>query len=129
MRRSTVAIVLLLMLAIPFQGFAAAAMQSGCALGHHRTNPGTTESHNQVAQHDHAAMLAAATHADAGADAETGATLECKCGACGLGTALPISKTVSALALTHASPLGRFADLPVIMITGGPERPPRNILA
>lgn len=128
MRRSKLVIVSLLMLAIPFQGFAAAAMQSGCALGHQRTNPGT-ESHHRVEHHGHAAMLAGAAHADAGADSETGATFECKCGACGLGAALPVSKKDSEPALPHTSPLGRFADPPVIMITGGPERPPRNILA
>ena len=128
MRRSTVAIVLLLMLAIPFQGFAA-AMQSGCALGHHRTDPNSTVSHAHDEHHDHAAMLAAATQADASADSETGTELECKCGTCGLGTALPVSKTDTALALPHATPLGRFIDLQIIMITGGPERPPRNILA
>ena len=129
MRKPTVAIVLLLMLAIPFQGFAAAAMQSGCALGHHRTNLGTTESHNQLEQHDHPAMLAAATQDDASADSETGTTLECKCGACGLGTALPVSKKDTEPGLPHTAPLGRFVDLPVVMITGGPERPPRNLLA
>ena len=127
MRRPTIAIVLLVMLAIPFQGFAAAVMQSGCALGHHRTNPGA-ESHHHIEQHDHAAMLATVTQADAG-DSETAAALDCKCGACGLGTALPVSKLESALAASHAAPLGCFADLPVVMITGGPERPPRHLLA
>ena len=128
MRRPTIAIVLLLMLAIPFQGFAAAVMQSGCALGHHRTNPGA-QSHHQVERHDHAAMLAAVTQADAGVDSETAAPIDCKCGACGLGTALPVSKLQSTLAPAHAAPLGCFADLPVVMITGGPERPPRHLLA
>ena len=128
MRKSTIAIVLLLMLAIPFQGFAA-AMQSGCALGHHRTDSSSTASHSPDEHHDHAAMLAAATQADASSDSETGTTLECKCGVCGLGTALPASKTDTALALPHAAPLGRFADPPIIMITGGPERPPRSIFA
>lgn len=128
MRRSTVAIVLLLMLAIPFQGFAA-AMQSGCALGHHRTDGSSTASHAHGEHHDHTAMLAAAPQADANSDSETGVTVECKCGTCGLGTPLPASKTDSALALKHAAPLGRFIDLRIVMITGGPERPPRNLLA
>ena len=132
MRRSKLAIVLLLMLAIPFQGFAAAAMQSGCALGHHRPNDAAAESHKQVERHDHAAMLAAATQAaatqhDMGDSA--GATIECKCGACGLGTALPVSKMDPEPGLPYAAPLGRFTDRPIIMITGGPERPPRTLLA
>ncbi len=116
------------MLTIPFQGFVA-AMQSGCALGHHRTDSGLTASHSQDEHHDHAAMHAAATHADASADSETGTAVECQCSTCGLGTALPVSKTNTALAPPHAAPVGRFADLPVIMITGGPERPPRSLLA
>ena len=124
MQMSKLAIVLLLMLAIPFQGFAAAAMQSGCALGHHRTNHGATESQNHSERHDHAA-----THAADAGDSETGTTVECKCGACGLGTALPVSKKDPEPGLAHAAPLGRFIDLPIIMITGGPERPPRTILA
>lgn len=128
MRRSTVAIVLLLMLAIPFQGFAA-ALQSGCALGHHRTNGSSMPSHAHDDHHDHGAMLAAAPQADASADSETGALLECKCGTCGPGTALPASKADTTLAPSHAAPLGRFIDLQIIMITGGPERPPRNFLA
>jgi hypothetical protein len=128
MRRSTIAIVLLLMLAIPFQGFAA-AIQSGCALGHHRTGSGSSAPHSQDQHHDHAAMFAAAAQADANPDSETGTTLECKCGTCGPGTALPVSKTDTAHALPHAAPIGRFADPPVIMITGGPERPPRGLPA
>ncbi len=126
MRRSTVAIVLLLMLAIPFQGFAA-ALQSGCALGHHRTGGSSMPSHAHDDHHDHAAMLAAATQADSSSDSET--PIECKCGTCGLGTALPASRADTTLAPSHAAPLGRFIDLPIIMITGGPERPPRNFLA
>jgi len=129
MRKPTIAIALLLMLAIPFQGFAAAAMQSGCALGHHRMTPGATESHHQMERHDHAALLTAAAQGDASADSETVTPVECKCGACGLGTALPVSKKDAEPGLPHTAPIGRFADLPVVMITGGPERPPRNFLA
>ncbi len=128
MRKSTTVIVLLLMLTIPFQGFAA-AMQSGCALGHHRTNAGTTMLHQQDAHHDYSAMHASAAHVDADADSDTGPATECTCGACGPGTALPVSRTDVAPALPAAVPLGRFADPPIIMITGGPERPPRTLLA
>ncbi len=128
MRKSTTAIVLLLMLAIPFQGFAA-AMQSGCALGHHRTNPGATTSHQHDGHHDHTAMHASAAQADADTDSDARPATECKCGACGLGTALPVSRTDMTPALPEAAPLGRFVDPPIIMITGGPERPPRTILA
>ena len=131
MRRSTIAIVLLLMLAIPFQGFAA-AIQSGCALGHHRPNTSAATSHEHDGHEHHAATHAHAAHADAMADADieadTGATTECKCGTCGLGTGLPVSRTDTTLTLPAAAPLGRFVYLPVIMITGGPERPPRHIL-
>lgn len=74
-------------------------------------------------------MPAAATQVDASADSETGTPLECKCGTCGLGTALPASKADTVPTMLHAAPLGRFIDLPVVMITGGPERPPRNLLA
>lgn len=127
MRRSSRSIVLLLMLAIPFQGFAA-AVQSGCALGHHRTSPGTTTLHQHDGHHDHATMHAAAA-SDAETDFDAGPTTECTCGACGPGTALPVSQMELAPALPEAAPLGRFVDPPIIMITGGPERPPRNILA
>ena len=126
MRRSTISIVLLLMLAISFQGFAA-AMQSGCALGHHRTNPGATTLHQHDGHHDHAALHAsAASDAD---DSDSGPTTKCTCGSCGPGTALPVSRTDMAPALPEAAPLGRLVDPPIIMITGGPERPPRTILA
>ncbi len=123
MRRSTIAIVLLLMLAIPFQGFAA-AMQSGCALGHHRATLHQHDGHD-----DHASMHVPHAMADADTESETGATTECKCSTCGLGTGLPVSRTDTTLTLPAAAPLGRFVYLPVIMITSGPERPPRNILA
>ena len=126
MRKSTATIVLLLMLAIPFQGFAA-AMQSGCALGHHRTNPGTVTLHQHDAHHDHSTMHASAAQTDS--ETDTGTTTDCTCGACGPGTALPVSRTDVAPALPEAAPLGRFADPPIIMITGGPERPPRPLLA
>jgi len=116
------------MLAIPFQGFAA-AVQSGCALGHHRTDSSPTAAHVHAEPHDHAAMLAAATQADANSESKIGTAVECKCGTCGLGTALPASRSDTALALPHAAPLGSFIDLQIIMITGGPERPPRDLLA
>ena len=125
MPKSTMAIVLLLMVAIPFQGLA--AMQSGCALGHHRTNPGATTLHQHDGHHDHAAMHDSSVQVDTESDAD--AAPECKCGACGLGTGLPVSTTDVAPALPQAAPLGRFVDPPIVMITGGPERPPRTILA
>lgn len=132
MRKPTIAIALLLMLTIPFQGFAA-AIQSGCALGHHRPNTSAATSHKHNGHEDHAAMHAHAAHADAMADADTeadtDATTECKCSTCGLGTGLPVSRTDTTLTLSAAVPLGPFAYPPIVMITGGPERPPRNILA
>ena len=128
MRKSTTVIVLLLMLAIPFQGFAA-AIQSGCALGHHRSNPGAATSQHYDGHHDHAAMHATDTQVDAETDADTGPTPDCECGACGPGTGLPVSRTDMTPALPEAAPLGRFVDPPIIMITGGLERPPRTLLA
>ncbi|MGZ9059857.1 MAG: hypothetical protein ACXW14_11515 [Burkholderiaceae bacterium] len=128
MRKSTAAMVLLLILAIPFQGFAA-AMQSGCALGHHRTNPGATTLHQHDGHHDQAAMHASAAPSEADAHSVTSSATECECGACGPGTALPVSRTDMTPTLPEAAPLGRFVDPPIIMITGGPERPPRTILA
>lgn len=128
MRKSTIAIVLLLILAIPFQGFAA-AMQSGCALGHHRAHTSAATLHQHDGHADYAAMHAADAQADADTDSDTGATTECKCSTCGLGTVLPANRTDTTLALPVAAPLGRFADPPIVMITGGPERPPRTILA
>lgn len=127
MPKSTMAIVVLLMLAIPFQGFAA-AMQSGCALGHHRTNPGATTLHQHGGHHDHAAMHGFSVQAP-DIESHADAAPECKCGACGLGTGLPVTTTDVAPALPQAAPLGRFVDPRIIMITGGPERPPRTILA
>lgn len=132
MRMPTIAIVLLLMVAIPFQGFAA-AIQSGCALGHHRPNTSAATSHKHDGHEDHAAMHAHAVHADAMADADTeadtGATTECKCSTCGLGTGLPVSRIDTTLTLSAVAPLEHFVYPPIVMITGGPERPPRNILA
>jgi hypothetical protein len=123
MRRSTIAIVLLLMLAIPFQGFAA-GIQSGCALGHHRATLHQHDGHADYAtMHLHAAM------ADADTDSATGAATECKCSTCGVGTGLPVSRTDTTLTLPAAAPLERFFYPPIIMIDGGLERPPRNILA
>jgi hypothetical protein len=124
MRKSTIAIVLLLMLAIPFQGFAA-AMRSGCALGHHRATL-----HHQDGHADHAATHGQdADTASAYTDSNTSAATECECSTCGLGTGLPVSRAHTTLTLPAAAPLGRFVHLPVLMITGGPERPPRNTLA
>ena len=128
MRKSTTAIVLLLMLAIPFQGFAA-AMQSGCALGHHRTSPGAPMWHQHDGHHDHAATHSDAAQANADADSDAGPATECKCASCTVATALAVSTTEVTCALSDASPLGRFVDPPIIMVTGGPERPPRTVLA
>jgi hypothetical protein len=127
MRKLTIAVVLLLMLAIPFQGFAA-AMQSGCALGHHRANMSAATLHQHDGHDDHAVMHAPAAQADADTNSDTDTATECKCSTCCFGTGLPVDGTDTTLALPVAAPLGRFADPPVIMITGGPERPPRTIL-
>jgi len=116
------------MLAIPFQGFAA-SLQSGCALGHHRSDQSPTVVNGHDEHHDHASAIAAAPQSDASADSEAGTVVECKCGACGLGTALPLSSTQMSSAVPEAAPLGRFVDPQITMITGGPERPPRTLLA
>ena len=135
MRRSTIAIVVLLMLAIPFQGFAA-AMQSGCALGHNRSNTGAITLHQHDGNNHHAAIhqhyghddQAAVRGQDAETDSDAGAATECNCSTCGLGTGLPVSKIETTLTVSATAPLGGFVYLQVVVITGGPERPPRIIL-
>ena len=128
MPKSTVAILLLLMLAIPFQGLAS-ALQSGCALGHHRPAPDAPISHQHSGHDGHAAMHSGAAQADTPADSDAGPATECECASCTVAAALPFSTTEVTGVLSEPSPLGRFANPPITLLTGGPERPPRTVLA
>lgn len=126
-------IVWLVLLAVPFPGFASAAM-SGCAAGHasrslaapasqdHDAHAGHLEA--MQAEHDHAAMMAGMHDADG--DAQHGVGKCSACSACSIGAAI-VPAPLPALAI-HAPPAwtipfttGRVPSVHLAL----PERPPR----
>lgn len=128
------AVMLLVALAIPLQGFAAATMLS-CGPGHHRTMAaamaGDVPAHDHAAQgHDRVTVVAAAPDASALADLHQLASFKCSaCAACGVTTALPSSSVgfepLEQTAVFVLPPTA--AGTP--FLTGGLERPPRPLLA
>jgi len=132
-------IVWLVLLAVPFQGFASAAM-SGCASGHAAPAsppapaPASHHAHamTQAASgHDHAAMMQASdARADADAAHHGGAHKCSACSACSIGAAMAPG-AAPALAV-HAAPALSipFADghMPSVDLAL-PERPPRPLAA
>lgn len=132
----------LLALAIPAQGFAGASRLL-CGPGHHevaaRLSPSAHEAGDAMAGHEHAAVQGhhhAGTHHTAG---EASPTLldppsdgRCvACAACCTAVALPVPVMPMPMAppLLSALPLALGTSPCPAFITGGPDRPPRSVLA
>lgn len=120
-------LVWLIALALPVQGVAGVTMLH-CAPSHH---PAQAAPH-----HHHAAQGAAPAHAGHGASmahahqaADKGGCSACA--ACCAGAALAVPATPPALVLQDARQpvLAAVGPPPAAFITGGPERPPRPVLA
>lgn len=112
-------LLLLLMLALPLQGFASASMR-GCTLSDPAPEPEVT-----------AVGMMADCHETEPSDHHPRAQHDCKhCAACALGAALPVP--VAGTAAIAPAP-SRYAAQPDSVFSGfvpdGPERPPRPILA
>ncbi len=116
----------LLLAALPLQGFAA-AMQLSCApMSHHVAAPAAAHEHHGAALHA-AAQPAPADHAAMTAHAGSSCSA---CAACCLGAlALPAGAIATPVYSTSlpavATSLPRIADF----IPGGPERPPKPVIA
>jgi putative hemolysin len=114
-------LLLLLMLALPLQTFASAAMQS--CMAPHPVLP------EQVAMAD--AMMADC-HEHKQSDSAPAQQHNCKhCAVCALASALPVPAAADTLAIVPATT--RFISHPAASFSGfipdGPERPPRTSLA
>lgn len=130
--RSTIRLLLtvMLLLALPLQGYAAASMLR-CASSHHGMAQAQQALH--VLHRGHSADAGQAAHHDAGTAGDSGhahGKYGCSaCAACCVGGALTASPQ------GDASP-SRLHERPVpvpqpfaAFITDGPERPPRTVLA
>lgn len=114
---------IMLLLALPLQGFAAAAMMS-CAPSHHGL-PGSAVVHEDAAPHAH--------HHDSDHDPAStpsrGKHACSACAACCIGGALmPSALRLPPDFSTHLRPLPVRVPPPAF-ITEGTERPPRHVLA
>lgn len=121
--RIRVALMWVLLAALPLQGFAAASML-GCGPNHHRASvtapteaaaPGSDAVHHHTASGDH-------DHADkAGSKCSV-------CAACCVGAALPAAALVFAAAAPPEVPTTLLWMGAVGFLTDGPDRPPRSLL-
>jgi len=131
MRKWAGAIAVLLIFALPLQGFAA-ALRATCSLGHDRSDARSAPLPDHSAQHHHG-MEPLHEHADTSLDADggpnPGVNSDCTCGTCGLGPAAVLDRIDTTLRLPAAAPVERAIYPHIHNITGGPERPPRHILA
>ena len=131
MRNWARAVAMLLMFAIPLQGFAA-ALHASCSLGHHRTDASTAPLPDHTIEHQHGAE-SNHVHADPAFDSDStsgaGVNSDCTCGSCGLGPTAVISRVDTTLRLPAAAPFRRAIYPHIQNVTGGPERPPRYALA
>ena len=129
-KRSVVVLVWLLMVAIPVQGIAAAAM-THCG-SHHHSGAGATQVDHPAAGHGdtvgHAADHEAVLDTDASGLEHDGYAKCSACAACCLGVGFP-STAVARLPVlpSVAAYCGIFASSLEVVITG-PERPPRFLL-
>lgn len=150
------ALVWLVMLAIPTQGFAAATMLY-CGPGHQHALTGpeaaTPAGHTDTVAQQHATPHAQAAHSDhehdhavSGAQHEESANAtdlvsaavaleqspKAKCSVCSLccNAAAIVSSALAVPPMDAASaPLLSVSESPVTFFTGGPKRPPRSFLA
>ena len=134
------ALMWLLLLALPLQGFAAATMLH-CGPGHHGMAAGAAVAHQSADDSDHhhgeAGHVHAATHASGSDDhAPTAADIsklsKFKCSACAsccLGLALPAAVTAFTTFAPADAPDFRVRIEPFGFFTDGPDRPPRLRLA
>lgn len=120
LNRIRVALVWVLLFALPFQGFAAASLL-GCGANHHRmsvldtsdrASPASAHEHHRDAAGDH-------PHADKVAKCSA-------CAACCVGAALPAAPLLFAAAAPADAPAALRAVGAVGFLTDGPERPPRT---
>ncbi|OYT98198.1 MAG: hypothetical protein CFE40_13095 [Burkholderiales bacterium PBB1] len=122
-----------LVLALPLQGYAAAAMLN-CVAGHHRMSAVVVSSadlpdagKDRHAHHAHDAEPATAldTHSAAGLSKS-----KCSaCAACCVGAPLPATGLVFAEAAPDGAPACACIIGPIGFLTDGPDRPPRTDLA
>ncbi|MBX9793861.1 MAG: hypothetical protein K2Y02_06150, partial [Burkholderiaceae bacterium] len=130
LNRVRVALMWVLLFALPFQGYAAATML-GCGPTHHRMSSATAEVASAPAaaaahihQHD-----AADAFAEAGDHHLAGKVSKCSaCAACCVGAALPAAALVFAAAAPAAAPAAQRSVGDVRFVTDGPDRPPRTRL-
>lgn len=131
MFRFRTALMWLLLIALPLQGYAAATMLN-CGASHDRTvaMDGSVatllealEAHHHFRQGnlDDDARAAGHHHADGKANAKCSA-----CAACCVGAALPATALVFADAGPDRAPTRFFSIGPIGFLTGGPDRPPRT---
>lgn len=158
-RRWRLALMWLLLLALPLQGFAAATMLH-CAPNHHAAGVAAMQepvgasmhshaghgapSHDHgashaashaasVSHHDHGAAGApgdAAAPADASPAFDTAAKAKCSaCASCCFGAALPAAPIALPACVPDAAPSAVPCDEAIGFVTDGPDRPPRLPLA
>lgn len=132
MRIRTRLVLMWLVLALPLQGYAAAAMLN-CVAGHHRMSAVVTPSAvPSAAGEDHHAHHAAAAKSAAASDPQPAQGLSkstCSaCAACCVGAALPATALVFADALPDSTPVHTSTIGPIGFLTDGPDRPPRTDL-
>lgn len=119
----------LVAVALPVQGFAAAAMLS-CGPGHERM-AGAVEAGHAHASHGTAATaaMASATASDATALAAAGAFKCSACAACSVATALPTSLVIVAAQRPAAEAIPERLQPSGDFVVGRLEHPPRDFFA
>ncbi len=120
LNRIRVALVWVLLFALPFQGYAAATLL-GCGPNHHRMSVADASDWASPA-------LAHAHHRDAAGDHPHAEKVsKCSaCAACCVGAALPSAPLVFAAAAPAEAPATLRSVGAVGFLTDGPERPPRT---
>lgn len=137
LRLARLAMMLLLAIALPLQGVAAATMIS-CGTGHdHRLPPAASHDEDRIgaAGHDHASNMDAdhsrVSHSHEGkGDLSKGSLHKCSaCASCCIGAAVPSQATVFAAIKLTDQPAPLVARSVPAYVTEGLERPPRAFLA
>ncbi|MDO9312970.1 MAG: hypothetical protein Q7T97_00305 [Burkholderiaceae bacterium] len=121
-KRVRAALMWVLLVALPFQGFAAASML-GCGPSHHRVSESAAlEAAPAASAHEHE-HDASADHRDADKASKCSV-----CAACCVGAALPAAALVFAAAAPADAPPTLRSMGAVGFLTDGPDRPPRLLL-